>query len=53
MISMVELTDLAKEALKEAESTTVRRSYVESKYRYDDGYALAERLVSSKALQRL
>ena len=38
-----------KEALKEAGVNYSEGLVFESKYRYDDGYALAERLVSSKA----
>lgn len=38
-----------KEALKEAKVNYSEGLVFESKYRYDDGYALAERLVSSKA----
>ena len=39
----------SKEALKEAGVNYSEGLVFESKYRYDDGYALAERLVSSKA----
>ena len=38
-----------KEALKQAGVNYSEGLVFESKYRYDDGYALAERLVSSKA----
>jgi len=38
-----------KEALKEAGVNYSEGLVFESKYRYDDGYALAERLISSKA----
>ncbi len=49
MILAVKFKRLATKKLKAAESTIVKGLVFESKYRYDDGYALAERLVSSKA----
>ena len=49
MILMVRFAWLVTRCLKEAGINYSEGLVFESKYRYDDGYALAERLISSKA----